>query len=397
MSNGRLGLRLRGIEKIYPEPFNMSDIPRLLAGRHKRRAKHVLHDINLEVGEGERVGIIGQNGAGKSTLLKMIAGTAMPSAGEINIEGKVHAVLTLGIGLREEYSGRENLYLEAEALGRSRSQIAPIIEDMIEFADLGEFIDKPVKTYSSGMKSRLVFSSLVFVEPEILMLDETLATGDQWFQAKARQAIHRLCERGKIVIVVSHSMGSIIDICSRCIWIRDGMIAADGDPREVVRKYEEYQRTRIEAKISVPVLRPSIVTSSSGVSIESMLFRQNGIEQVSGTVTSGSALTIEADLRGMAACLAPQISMRLTRADGLLLVQSGFSLGSKGEKHSVSSVACTVEAFDLGPGRYECTLTVTEADETMAEMCLPILVQANKVPKGGTPLFLSEISMEPLP
>lgn len=397
MSTDNLHLRLHRIEKNYPEPFTISDLPLLLSRHHKRKVKRVLQGINLEIGEGERVGIIGQNGAGKSTLLKIIAGTAMPSGGELDVNGKVHAVLTLGVGLREEYSGRENLYLEAEALGRSRSEIEPLIADMIEFAGLGEFIDKPVKTYSSGMKSRLVFSSLVFVEPEILMLDETLATGDQWFQAKARHAIHKLCERGKIVIVVSHSMASIIDICSRCIWIRDGMIAEDGDPREVVRKYEEYQRMRINAKVDVPVSRQVRVTNPASVLIESMQFRQNGVELVSGTVISGSALSIEADLRGLAGCRLPQIAMRLTRADGLLLLHSDSSLELQGEDPSVSSVTCTVEAFDLGPGRYECTLTVTDEDTVVAEASLPIWVQAQKLPKGGTPLFLSGISMEPLP
>lgn len=396
MSTDRLHLRLRGIEKNYPEPFTLSDMPLLLSGRYKRKMKRVLQGVNLEIGQGERVGIIGQNGAGKSTLLKLIAGTAMPSAGEMDVNGKVHAVLTLGVGLREEYSGRDNLYLEAEAIGRSRSEIDPLIEGMIEFAGLGDFIDKPVKTYSSGMKSRLVFSSLVFVEPEILMLDETLATGDQWFQVKARQAIHRLCDRGKIVIVVSHSMASIIDICSRCIWIRDGIIAEDGDPREVVRKYEEYQRTRIEAKIAVPASRQVRLSNSAGVSIDAVRFRQKGVEQVSGTVTSGVPLEIEADLRGMAACRAPQISVRLIRADGLLLIQSAFSPGHKDENPSISSVTCTIEAFDLGPGRYECILKVTDEDREMAGMSLPLWVQAEKVHKGGTPLFLSEISVETL-
>ena len=198
--------------------------------------------VSLEIANGERVGIIGRNGAGKSTLLHLIAGITTPSSGSIDVTGKVTAVMTLGIGLREEATGRENIYLDGEVQGVARSHIDAALDDVISFSDLGKFIDYPVRTYSTGMKARLAFSMITHLEPEILIIDEALSAGDAAFSAKATRRIKELCKRGKIVIVVSHGMGTINDICNRCLWMDAGRIEMDGKPVDVTQAYIEAVR-----------------------------------------------------------------------------------------------------------------------------------------------------------
>jgi lipopolysaccharide transport system ATP-binding protein len=150
--------------------------------------------------------------------------------------------------LRDDLTGRENLIIDAEIQGQGRAEIAPRLQAMIEFAELGEFIDRPVRTYSSGMKARLAFTSLVFVEPEILLLDETLSVGDHWFAQKAFAAIRRLCAQGRIVMIVSHGLDSIVELCTRCLWLDSGRILADGDPAAVTSAYRATIRAREEAE-----------------------------------------------------------------------------------------------------------------------------------------------------
>lgn len=199
--------------------------------------KIAVNNVTLKINEGECLGIIGRNGAGKSTLLQMIAGITEPSSGTIDINGKVTSILTLGIGLREELSGRENIYVDGEIQGRSRAETDKIIDDVIAFADIGKFIDYPVRTYSTGMKSRLAFSMISLINPEILIIDEALTAGDASFAIKATNRIKKIIKKGKIVIIVSHGMSSIRDICNRCIYLKDGSIKMDGAPDKVTKSY----------------------------------------------------------------------------------------------------------------------------------------------------------------
>jgi lipopolysaccharide transport system ATP-binding protein len=172
-----------------------------------QRARVALDDVSFTIEHGERVGIIGENGAGKSTLLRILSGVMAPSTGSVDISGRVHAVLTVGMGLRHDLTGRENLFVDGEIQGRTKLQIDAVIDEAIAFAELGEFIDRPVRTYSSGMKGRLSFAMLAFVEPEILLIDEALSVGDHWFSQKATRMVQQLCDRGRIVMIVSHGMG----------------------------------------------------------------------------------------------------------------------------------------------------------------------------------------------
>ncbi len=212
--------------------------------------KVVLDDISFVLTSGETIGMIGRNGAGKSTLLSILAGISKPTHGKLNICGKVTAVMTLGVGLREDLTGKENIYLDGQLQGKSYEEINAVIDEIIEFSELNEFIEKPVKTYSTGMKSRLAFSMLVGIEPEILIIDEALSAGDAFFAEKASKKIREICKKGKIVIIVSHSMAAIESMCTRCIWLERGRVCMDGVPTLVTKSYlesiqEEEQRQEL--------------------------------------------------------------------------------------------------------------------------------------------------------
>src|SRR5450755_2330055 len=187
---------------------SVSLLEALRAGRPEisMRNVHALRDVSFEIREGERVGIIGRNGAGKTTLLSLLAGITDPLSGRVEIVGDVHAMLTIGAVLRDEATGRENIYLDGVVHGKSRENIDAHVDEVIAFSELAEFIDRPVRTYSSGMKARLAFSMGTFIEPDILIIDETLSVGDVFFSAKASRRMKEITARGRIVIVVSHAL-----------------------------------------------------------------------------------------------------------------------------------------------------------------------------------------------
>lgn len=199
-----------------------------------------LSDINLSIKKGEVVGIIGKNGSGKSTLLKILAGIAYKTSGELYVQGDVSALLELGAGFNPEYSGIENIYLNGMVLGFKKTEIDRKLKDILEFAEIGDFVDRPVKTYSSGMFIRLAFSVAINVEPDILVVDEALAVGDARFQARCYKKFQDFKEMGKTIIFVTHDIDAVRKFCTRAVWINDGCISADGDVSFVTSKYMEY-------------------------------------------------------------------------------------------------------------------------------------------------------------
>jgi ABC-type polysaccharide/polyol phosphate transport system ATPase subunit len=198
-----------------------------------------LKDINLTVKRGEIIGIIGKNGSGKSTLMKLIAGVTPPSSGTIKVNGNIVPLLELGSGFHPDFTGYENIYFYTAILGYSKEMIQTKIEEIIEFADVGEFIDQPVKNYSSGMKSRLAFAVSVNIDPDILILDEVLSVGDAAFKAKSFEKIKEFFTNGKTILFVSHSLESVKNLCNRAILIDKGHLVMDGAPKAVVDKYFE--------------------------------------------------------------------------------------------------------------------------------------------------------------
>ena len=198
-----------------------------------------LKDISFEVHKGESVGIIGRNGAGKSTLLKMITGVSFATSGNITVKGKVAALLELTAGFSADMTGRENIYLKCCLLGLENDEIKAIEENIIDFAKLGEYIDQPVRTYSSGMKMRLGFAININIKPDILVIDEALSVGDAEFRKKCESKIKELRESGITVLFVSHSMNSINDTCDRAIYLSGGKIEYDGTVKAAFEKYNK--------------------------------------------------------------------------------------------------------------------------------------------------------------
>jgi lipopolysaccharide transport system ATP-binding protein len=211
---------------------------RLHASAHRRIHIHeALHDISFDLHRGEALGIIGLNGSGKSTLLQIIAGVLPPTSGRVQTHGRIAALLELGSGFNPELTGRENIHINGAILGLSRARIDAVIDDIIAFADIGDYIEQPVKTYSSGMALRLAFSVQVHVEPDILIVDEALAVGDAAFQAKAMARIQEILARGTTLLFVGHDLNALRAFCQRAILLEGGRMAMLGAPEEVIEEY----------------------------------------------------------------------------------------------------------------------------------------------------------------
>ncbi|MDD5924460.1 MAG: ABC transporter ATP-binding protein [Clostridia bacterium] len=209
----------------------------------KGAKKHLaLKDVNLKIYKGEAVGIIGANGAGKSTLLKMITGVTFPTSGNVTVNGKVAALLELTAGFSAQMTGRENIYLKGYILGLTDEYIKQIEERVIEFAELGDYIDQPVRTYSSGMRMRLGFAINVNIDPDILVIDEALSVGDASFKKKCKEKIAEIMKKGITVLYVSHSKDGIQEICNRAIYLNKGCVMYDGDVSTAVQMYNDRKK-----------------------------------------------------------------------------------------------------------------------------------------------------------
>ncbi|MBC2607230.1 ABC transporter ATP-binding protein [Pelagicoccus albus] len=203
-----------------------------------------LKDVNFRLKKGESIGIIGRNGSGKSTLLQILAGTLQPSTGSANTDGRVAALLELGSGFNTEFSGRENIYLYASILGIKKKEIDRIYQDIVDFSELEKFIDQPLKTYSSGMTIRLAFSVRIHLDPEILIIDEALAVGDFYFVQKCTRFIKDFI-KDKTLVLVTHDLSSVQNLCERCLWLKDGIVEYDGSPKDAVERYLAHYHTNL--------------------------------------------------------------------------------------------------------------------------------------------------------
>ena len=244
-----LAISVRGVSKcyqIYDSPghrlkqFIMPRIRRVfgLKARSYYREFHALHDVSLEVARGEVVGLVGKNGSGKSTLLQIVCGTLSPTGGQVETYGRVSALLELGSGFNPEFTGRDNAYMNAALLGIPAEELGPRLDDILEFAGIGDFIDQPIKTYSSGMVLRLAFAVAINVDPDILVVDEALAVGDEAFQRKCFSRIEELKRGGCTILFVSHSAGSVIEFCDRAVLLDGGDLIREGVPKAVVAQYQ---------------------------------------------------------------------------------------------------------------------------------------------------------------
>ncbi|MEE0473114.1 MAG: ABC transporter ATP-binding protein [Holdemanella biformis] len=233
-------IEIKNISKIYNLYNKPSD--RLKEALFARQSRHTefaaLNDVSFNVNKGEILGIIGKNGSGKSTILKIITSVLTPTSGECIVKGKIAALLELGAGFNMEYTGIENIYLNGQMIGFSKDEMDKKLQDIIDFADIGEHIYQPVKTYSSGMFARLAFSVAISVDPDILIVDEALSVGDVFFQNKCYRRFEEFRERGKTILFVTHDMGSVIRYCNRCVLLNAGKKVAEGKPQEMVDLYK---------------------------------------------------------------------------------------------------------------------------------------------------------------
>ena len=241
MLEENLAIKVENVDKsfnVYYDRANTLKESLLSFGRrNKKEKRQVLNNINLDIKKGESVALIGVNGSGKSTLLKLMTQIIYPNKGNVKTFGKLTSLLELGAGFHPDFSGRENIYFNASIFGLTRSQIDKRIDKIIEFSELGEFIDNPVRTYSSGMYMRLAFSVAINVDADILLIDEILSVGDQHFQEKCFQKMRELKAEGKTMVYVTHSLGAVKELCNRAVWLHEGVIRKDGTPEEVIPEY----------------------------------------------------------------------------------------------------------------------------------------------------------------
>lgn len=242
---------LSKVYKLYDKPVDRMKEALSISRKKYGREHYALKDISFEVKRGETVGIIGTNGSGKSTLLKIITGVLTQSSGKLSVNGKISALLELGAGFNPEYTGLENIYLNGTMMGYKKEEMDKKIDSIIEFADIGEFIHQPVKTYSSGMFVRLAFAVSINIQPDILIIDEALAVGDSRFQAKCFKQIEEFRNSGNSIMIVSHDTDSIKRFCDRVLWIDNGKLMLFGSTEEVVSRYHSFLYQEDDSRKSI--------------------------------------------------------------------------------------------------------------------------------------------------
>jgi ABC-type polysaccharide/polyol phosphate transport system ATPase subunit len=248
------GIEFRGVSKRFQlqEGRTLREfVPALLRGRGWTEPFYALRDVTFSVRRGETVGIIGQNGSGKSTILKLIAGVMAPSKGEVSVAGRISPLIELGAGFHPDFTGRENVYLNAAILGIPVKEIRARFDDIVTFAELWEFIDTPVKRYSSGMYARLGFSVAVHSDPGILLVDEVLSVGDAAFQEKCFAKMRDFQDRGVTIVLVSHGLDLVQKFCHRALLLDKGVVVTEGSPQAVVQRYEELMLGATEVDLAV--------------------------------------------------------------------------------------------------------------------------------------------------
>ena len=242
MEERKAVIQVKGLEKaykLYDKPSDRLKEALGLSRKKKYKEHYALKGVDLEIYKGETVGIIGTNSSGKSTILKIITGVLNPTSGTVKVDGRISALLELGAGFNMEYNGIENIYLNGTMMGFSKKEIDAKMDDILSFADIGEYVNQPVKTYSSGMFVRLAFAVAINIEPEILIVDEALSVGDVFFQAKCYHKFEEFKEMGKTIVFVSHDLSSISKYCDRVVLLNQGVKLGEGSPKEMIDAYKQ--------------------------------------------------------------------------------------------------------------------------------------------------------------
>lgn len=315
--------------KLYTHDFDR--VREILTGKPCHQRHYALRDIDLEVCQGQVVGLVGKNGAGKSTLLKLLAGTMQPSEGSLRINGRVAALLELGASFHPEMSGHENVYLNCAIQGLSTAQTDAVYEEIVEFSGIREFIDRPVKTYSSGMFVRLAFSIATHIDPDILIIDEALSVGDGAFSRRSFDRIMAFKKAGKTIFFCSHSLYQVEALCDHVLWLDDGRVRAAGAPAQIVTDYGEYLRMQSplhELEGSDTVVRNEATDAgplrTELPRITAIHTRVDGIEARAHRVQSGvSELEVEVAFHPGQGLPMPSVAIVFTGGDGRALASVG--------------------------------------------------------------------------
>jgi ABC-2 type transport system ATP-binding protein len=342
--------------RLYRERNNSLKIAIMRGGRAKVDMFWALQDVSFEVYEGSTTGLIGENGSGKSTMLKCLARILRPDTGSVSVTGKMSALLELGAGFHPELSGRENVFLNGAILGLKQKELAAKFDDIVDFAGIGQYIDEPVKNYSSGMYVRLGFSVAINVEPDILLVDEVLAVGDESFQRKCLERFADLKNSGKTVIIVSHAMGSVINMCDHVIWFKKGRKMGDGDPRQVVEAYT--------GSITLSEHRPTETGDRWGsgeARIERVTLLDRSGQQTT-RVGSGEPLTVRLWYTTSQPIERPVFSVSLQTLQGVVISNPTTREGGEvPEKLDGSGwVDLVLDHFPILPGTYDITASLTD-------------------------------------
>ena len=267
MADNEIAIEVKDVAKSFKVYFDKGSQLKerlLFFKRNKYEERRVLKGISFTVKRGEAIGLIGRNGCGKSTTLKLLTRIMYPDSGKITMNGRVSSLIELGAGFHPDMSGRENIYTNASIFGLTKKEIDARLQDIIDFSELEQFIDNPVRTYSSGMYMRLAFSVAINVDADILLIDEILAVGDANFQAKCFAKLKEIKSHGTTIVIVSHSLGQIEQICDRSIWILDGLIRADGDPKEVDLEYLDFMGHEMQKSMNTGNLTGACETERHG-------------------------------------------------------------------------------------------------------------------------------------
>lgn len=329
----------------------------------RHQLKWVLQDLNFKVNRGEAVGIIGINGAGKSTLLKMITGTTQPTTGSVNITGRVAALLELGMGFHPDFTGRQNVVMAGQLLGMSPKEISDLMPEIEAFAEIGSYMDQPVRVYSSGMQMRVAFSVATARRPDVLIVDEALSVGDAYFQHKSFERIREFRKQGTTLLIVSHDSESIQSICDHAILLNEGRLAKAGEPEAVMDYYNAMIAQKENSKIELTVLENGKVQTISGTGeaeIESATILNSEGESV-GIVNVGEVITLKIIARAIVALPELVFGYRIKNSLGQTVFGTNTQhLGLILEQIEPGERVEYTFSFhaNLGPGSYAVTLAL---------------------------------------